>query len=852
MRWCAVVVAAVLSAPTSHAQAPPRNQIGPLQRDAEGHIVRKAAPPTSEATPAPAQSTPPPAGPAQVPSAPAAAATSSAPRSSSAPRPAAAVPPRAPVRLQCPAGSLTCVELVSEASEAQAHVPVTIGQAFRRGDVPKGRSVVAHAGGAALPLQLDGVALHADGSLRFAILTTIVPSLPAGGRVVVGFAADQPAPSAAAAPSPLERAGKLAIELSVYAPQVSAIEFGDFKGHTPGTPFRAGERIVVVIGADAADRYALEVPAALAAGDFASVSKLADALAQVINAKGRFQAFRPPDTFGLLWITTAKAGLKPFELRVEYAGAARVQASIKDAFVPARRFTAAVGALASSKRSWLRGPLATEEVVTGPFIDAETNAPHPHLSARIAVRGFAGSPALRADVAVENDWAYERDPRPFTYDVVIRDDDRTLFRQERLVHAPSARWHQDLWLSGAPHVEVRHDTAYLLGTGAVPHYDLGAAPSEAALRAAAEQIAKADFRPMGLGTVAPYMPTTGGRPDIGPLPRWTAMYLLGMDPRLRRETFGNAAAGAGAPVHYRDRKTGLPVLLDARPGIALAARKTGGPDVLPEPPAGSSVWTVDPAHQPSLSYVPYLMTGDLFYLEELQFWANWNLIQMNPNFRGGAAGLIWADQLRGQAWTLRTLGQAAFVTPDGDPLKAYFAQKLDNNLAWYLKHYVEAPPSGLHWLTASDKPDEVSPWQNDMMTIVLGQLIDMGFPKAEPLMRWMAEFVLGRWTAESAGYCYAMAPGYWLKIRAQPKAPAFDNWRDFFAANWPDVKQCPAPETMRAKDTPSDYPALGRAALAVLAAHEVAGARAAFDRLSALSPKMVAGFRDDPTWAIVP
>ena len=36
-------------------------------------------------------------------------------------------------------------------------------------------------------------------------------------------------------------------------------------------------------------------------------------------------------------------------------------------------------------------------------------------------------------------------------------------------------------------------------------------------------------------------------------------------------------------------------------------------------------WTLDRAHQPSLAYIPYLMTGDLYYLEEMHFWASYDL-----------------------------------------------------------------------------------------------------------------------------------------------------------------------------------------------------------------------------------
>ncbi len=39
------------------------------------------------------------------------------------------------------------------------------------------------------------------------------------------------------------------------------------------------------------------------------------------------------------------------------------------------------------------------------------------------------------------------------------------------------------------------------------------------------------------------------------------------------------------------------------------------------------------------------------------------------------------DQIRADAWVLRTLAHAAFMNPDGTPEKAYFTQKLLNNIA---------------------------------------------------------------------------------------------------------------------------------------------------------------------------
>ena len=60
-------------------------------------------------------------------------------------------------------------------------------------------------------------------------------------------------------------------------------------------------------------------------------------------------------------------------------------------------------------------------------------------------------------------------------------------------------------------------------------------------------------------------------------------------------------------------------------------------------------WAVETAHAPSLAYIPYLATGDLYYLEELQFWATYVLGASNGGYRGGAQ--CWLiDQIRGNAW----------------------------------------------------------------------------------------------------------------------------------------------------------------------------------------------------------
>ncbi|WP_200945360.1 hypothetical protein [Rhodanobacter sp. Root627] len=68
--------------------------------------------------------------------------------------------------------------VVSQSTQTQDSVPVSFGQVFKAGDVPDGATLTANLDGHPITVQVDEKATHADGSLRHAVLTVLVPSLP--------------------------------------------------------------------------------------------------------------------------------------------------------------------------------------------------------------------------------------------------------------------------------------------------------------------------------------------------------------------------------------------------------------------------------------------------------------------------------------------------------------------------------------------------------------------------------------------------------------------------------------------------------------------------------------------------
>ncbi|MEO5811761.1 MAG: hypothetical protein ABIU96_11515, partial [Rhodanobacter sp.] len=84
--------------------------------------------------------------------------------------------------------------VVSRSAQAQRNVPVTFGQVFKSGDVPRNATVTASLNGQPVTLQVDAKATHPDGSLRHAVLTMIVPALGANSRVPVMLTAEPSLP----------------------------------------------------------------------------------------------------------------------------------------------------------------------------------------------------------------------------------------------------------------------------------------------------------------------------------------------------------------------------------------------------------------------------------------------------------------------------------------------------------------------------------------------------------------------------------------------------------------------------------------------------------------------------------
>lgn len=392
---------------------------------------------------------------------------------------------------------------------------------------------------------------------------------------------------------------------------------------------------------------------------------------------------------------------------IELTSGSKLTASVRDMLA------------AGAWRYWLKGPVVTQVIVEdrSPALawDLGWDASKP-LHPVFVLTFYPGWNGVRIEYILENVWTTKY--RDVSYSVALKSgpsSGATRYSRDTFNHYARSRWRKDYWDGAAPGaMRIDYNLPYLIHSRALPNYDTSNILSASAITGEINGFLAGD-RGAHFGGSAQFMkyfPTTGGRGDIGYTPRWNVRYLFSFDPGLYDVMLGNGAVSAHVPIHLRESRNdaskkycatsctaanataeafGRTLSIDARPTVwasrtdyqwtSAADRFQGGGA------SSSGGWEVDEAHQADFAYIPYLITGDWYFLEELYFWSSFNLADSNPDAiaygRHGNWGYLNSIgiQDRGMAWTLRTLANTAFAAPDGSPEKEYFVNKLRNNMA---------------------------------------------------------------------------------------------------------------------------------------------------------------------------
>jgi hypothetical protein len=389
-------------------------------------------------------------------------------------------------------------------------------------------------------------------------------------------------------------------------------------------------------------------------------------------------------------------------------------------------------------RFWIRGPICTKAIVEDRNFRFDLGwDEHRSFHPIFVLTYYPGWAGVKVEMIGENAWTGKMQDLAYQLDLSTGPALERV-HSKQVVHYAATRWRKVFWSGDEPGpVTVDHNLPYMVYSRALPSYDLSKKVSDNAVQAEIAEFNRGDKGDIPDGTArgraewTQYMPTTGGRGDLGVIARWYVRYLYRMDhPGMYKVMLGNGASSGHVPIHYRESSSGRcfeksttpcaeafgrPVSIHGRPtySVAVDAARAGtepkdrvqavGPvrcsegyplctELFSKSPAANK-WQPQLAHVPDMAYVPYLITGDWYFLEELQFWANYMLASLprahtvdwaTPRewgyFNSGGYGGLTLE-VRGKAWAFRTLVFAALAALDNTPEQAYYRNKVDSNIA---------------------------------------------------------------------------------------------------------------------------------------------------------------------------
>jgi len=432
---------------------------------------------------------------------------------------------------------------------------------------------------------------------------------------------------------------------------------------------------------------------------------------------------------------------------------------------------------------WLNGPLCTTVILAGHDGAEDVDAVRPifHIS---HFRNYSKVRFIGESANVNNF-------KDQTYDLSLDVNGSEVYRQDGFMHQAGARW---TFVSAGEwnKLKIDHNLPYLVSTKVFPNYDLSKTVPVSAVNKMYSDWSGSNKLLGKRGLWTPPMGNSGGRPDIGLMPEWSNKWLYTFDRKMEEVSLGQADLAANWPYHLR-KQDGDMLKLEDRPSLCLwicpisveKQREHGTVDadlIVPTGPVADTGWEVESAHQPDIGFPQYVLTGDYFYLEEIQFLSAYSAFFYRagvPWGRGpsGKEGGIHGEP-RGDGWDFRNRVQAAWITPDEDPMKTYLHDLVRDAISvWegirdipmtyesvtslynWAKSCINAEYNGLgvpplhHWRKDGGggpespvDPDEtdkaMSPWMECVAMSGLWRAKELGYP-VDALVKWFAEHFTG-------------------------------------------------------------------------------------------------------------
>jgi hypothetical protein len=178
---------------------------------------------------------------------------------------------------------------------------------------------------------------------------------------------------------------------------------------------------------------------------------------------------------------------------------------------------------------------------------------------------------------------------------------------------------------------------------------------------------------------------------------------------------------------------------------------------------------MDSSHTPGAAYLPYLLTGDPYYLEALQALATYSICcDAYARIHEKLPGLVTTGQTRGFAWCMRFLFQAGAVTPDNAPSwllpRSYWRKAIVDNRT-YMQRFMDSPARLHKVFRTFTRSDMLAGWQNSFVTFILAWGVELGYGEWRDALQWFAEGQIAQADGKSGWDRRYPTPYYWHPLK---------------------------------------------------------------------------------------
>jgi hypothetical protein len=139
-----------------------------------------------------------------------------------------------------------------------------------------------------------------------------------------------------------------------------------------------------------------------------------------------------------------------------------------------------------------------------------------------------------------------------------------------------------------------------------------------------------------------------------------------------------------------------------------------------------------------------MLTDDPFFLESMQFGANWHLLwNYYHRVHESLPGIVYPGETRAYAWGMREMFWLAAISPTSVPSwlrpRSYWVQAV-GDCKTFINRYVNNTKRMHSLFRLATQTNLTAAWQRSWLTTVIGHAIDLGFTDWSTIYAWIVDY----------------------------------------------------------------------------------------------------------------